>query len=342
MPILRLSDRRPEPSTGELVDTLIPPPRFDKVRFDTYLPQPGEPTQAAAVELCRAFVQRATRAAGQDDSWLRRVFGRKPAVPAKPGFYLDGGFGVGKTHLLASMWHAAPGPKSYGTFVELTNLVGALGFGTTVQRLSEHRLLAIDEFELDDPGDTMLITQLVAKLTEAGVHVAATSNTLPDKLGEGRFAAVDFLREIHSMATKFEVVRVEGADYRHRGLAEPPEPWTEAELAEAAAATPNASLDDFDELCRHLADVHPSKYGRMVDGVEAVHIRGVRAAPGQDVALRLVALADRLYDRAVPVRISGQPLSALFTEEMLNGGYRKKYLRATSRLTALARDLARS
>ena len=64
--------------------------------------------------------------------------------------------------------------------------------------------------------------------------------------------------------------------------------------------------------------------------------------PDQDVALRLVALADRLYDRAIPVRVSGQPLSELFTEEMLHGGYRKKYLRAVSRLTALSRDLVNS
>ncbi|WP_232791580.1 cell division protein ZapE, partial [Amycolatopsis sp. M39] len=60
--------------------------------------------------------------------------------------------------------------------------------------------------------------------------------------------------------------------------------------------------------------------------------------PDQMVGLRLVALADRLYDRAIPVVVSGVPLPELFGEEMLNGGYRKKYLRAISRLTALARD----
>ena len=34
-------------------------------------------------------------------------------APAGPGgVYLDGGYGVGKTHLLASLWHAAPGARS--------------------------------------------------------------------------------------------------------------------------------------------------------------------------------------------------------------------------------------
>jgi Predicted ATPase len=59
--------------------------------------------------------------------------------------YLDGGFGVGKTHLLAALWFAAPGPKAYGTFVEYTNLVGAMGFAATVEALSTRRLVCIDE-----------------------------------------------------------------------------------------------------------------------------------------------------------------------------------------------------
>jgi cell division protein ZapE len=79
----------------------------------------------------------------------------------------------------------------------------------------------------------------------------------------------------------------------------------------------------------------------MLEGVSMVHLRDVRPAPDQTVGLRLVAFADRLYDSAIPVVVSGEPLPTLFTEEMLNGGYRKKYLRAISRLTALARDAAK-
>jgi len=51
-----------------------------------------------------------------------------------------------------------------------------------------------------------------------------------------------------------------------------------------------------------------------------------------------VVLADRLYDRDLPVVASGIGLDRLFAEEMLGGGYRKKYFRAISRLTALARE----
>ena len=89
--------------------------------------------------------------------------------------------------------------------------------------------------------------------------------------------------------------------------------------------------------CKALARIHPSKYGRLLDGVTAVHLKDVKPAPDQSVGLRLVAFGDRLYDRDIPVAVSGQPLSELFTEEMLRGGYRKKYLRAVSRLVALSR-----
>ncbi|WP_158894365.1 cell division protein ZapE [Amycolatopsis anabasis] len=340
MSAAHLTDRHPEIGADELITALVPPPRFDRVRFSTYVPNPDEPSQAGAVTACAAFSGRINAVADRKPkSRLRALFGGGQAAdPGPMGLYLDGGFGVGKTHLLASTWHEAPSPKAYGTFVELTHLVGALGFAEAVRRLSEHRLLAIDEFELDDPGDTMLVTRLLRELTTAGVYVAATSNTLPDKLGEGRFAAEDFLREIQSLSQRFTVVRVDGPDYRHRGLPDAPPPVTEAGLDASVAAHPGSTVDDFDALCEHLARLHPSRYGRLVDGIEVVHLRGVRSAPDQNVALRLVAFADRLYDRAIPVVVSGQSLSTLFTEEMLLGGYRKKYLRAVSRLTALARD----
>jgi cell division protein ZapE len=251
--------------------------------------------------------------------------------------YLDGGFGVGKTHLLASLWHAAPEPKAFGTFVELTNLVGALGFASTVDALAGHRLLAIDEFELDDPGDTVLVSTLLARLVEAGVRLAATSNTLPEALGEGRFAAADFMREIQGLAAHFDVLRIDGDDYRHRGLPQAPPPLPDDEV-QRSAEREGATLDDFAALVRHLARVHPSRYGPLLDGVQAVHLLGVAPVADQAAALRLVVLADRLYDRDLPVVASGVPFDRVFTPELMRGGYRKKYFRAVSRLVALARE----
>ncbi|MBQ1090387.1 cell division protein ZapE [Streptomyces sp. B93] len=344
---LSLCAREPHVPADRLVAEMVPPPRFDSVRFGTYIPDPNQPSQSEAVRVLEGFAA-GLGGAGATGTGRRGLFGlgRAKAKPATGprGVYLDGGYGVGKTHLLASLWHATPAEpalKAFGTFVELTNLVGALGFQQTVRTLSGHRLLCIDEFELDDPGDTVLVSTLLGKLVDAGVALAATSNTLPGKLGEGRFAAADFLREIQGLSAHFRALRIDGEDYRHRGLPEAPPPFTDEQVTKAAYATEGAALDDFPRLLDHLAKVHPSRYGALTDGLRAVCLTDVRPVPDQSTALRLVVLADRLYDREVPVLASGLPFDQLFSEEMLKGGYRKKYFRAISRLTALARDAGR-
>ncbi len=331
---LALVDRSPSVPPERILADLVAPPRFAAESFDTYRPDRDEPTQAVALARLEAYARQVV--AGPNRSWWRR----RSAPPCPNGIYLDGGFGVGKTHLLAALWrsvHTLDQPALFATFVELTHLVGALGFAETVERLSAHRLVCIDEFELDDPGDTVLVSSLLSRLAEAGVRLAATSNTLPGRLGEGRFAAQDFLREIQGLAERFEVVRVEGPDFRHRGLPEAPDPLDEASLR-ALPTDQAVALDDFTTLCAHLAALHPSRYGALLDGVSAAYWSNVQPVSDQAVALRLVVLADRLYDRSVPLRTSGVPLDELFTPDLFAGGYRKKYQRAVSRLVALGRE----
>lgn len=344
--IIHLTERNPQVSAEELVAGLHPSYRFGEVSFDSYIPDPNQPTQSEAVTALRDFA--ASIGSGKSDSgFFGKLFGgsknggkgngkNKPA-----GIYLDGGFGVGKTHLLASLWHAAPGPKAFGTFVEYTNLVGALSFRKAVDVLSTYKLVCIDEFELDDPGDTVLMSRLMRELADAGVKIAATSNTLPGSLGEGRFAAVDFKREIQVLSDQFTVIRIDGEDYRHRGLPAAPEPVDDdAALEFAQAHFPGKSLseDSFPALLEHLSKVHPSRYRQFIDGIEVMVLHNVETITAQNVALRFVVLADRLYDRDVPIVSSGVPFDQLFTEEMMNGGYMKKYFRTVSRMTALARE----
>ncbi|MCX6433242.1 MAG: cell division protein ZapE [Actinobacteria bacterium] len=329
-----LTARHPSLTVAGLVDEFVPPPHFTDVRFDTYVPDAARPTQAAAVGALEAFAGRVAEPAPA----RRSIFRRAAPPEGRAGVYLDGGFGVGKSHLLAALWHAVPGPKRFGTFVEYTNLVGVLGFRTAVEALKENRLVCIDEFELDDPGDTVLMSTLLGELVDAGVHLAATSNTLPDKLGEGRFAADDFLREIQGLSAHFDVLRIEGDDYRHRGLPPAPDPLADDAVRALAESTPGAAFDEFDPLLKHLATIHPSRYGALVGGIDLLALSQVRTITDQAQALRMVVLVDRLYDRDVPVVASGVALDRLFSEEMLRGGYRKKYFRAVSRLVALARD----
>lgn len=328
--LVALSDRSPKVAPDELISGLVPPPQFEDVSFAGYRTDDSEPSQAQARDKLEEFT-----ASSNSKGLFGKLFSKGKAGPK--GVYLDGGYGVGKTHLLASAWHANEKPATFGTFVEYTNLVGALGFARARDDLSQMKLVCVDEFELDDPGDTVLMSRLMRELTDAGVKIIATSNTLPGALGEGRFAAQDFLREIQALADQFEVYRIDGQDYRHRSVSEPADPIPADQLdAEASGLDGVVARDDFQTLLDHLSTVHPSRYGRMVDGVDAAVWEDVQTIDNESVALRFVALVDRLYDRNVRIINSGQALNKVFTDESLAGGYRKKYMRCLSRLTALS------
>ncbi len=316
----------------EIIDHLIPPRQFRTATVDSYRPDPEYVSQQEAVDAVRAF----------SDVWghsATRFFGRRRYKDALPGIYFDGGFGVGKTHLLAALWHSAPGRKYFGTFIEYTALVGALGYSATVQLLRGANLICIDEFELDDPGDTRLMSRLLGELVASGTRLAATSNTPPNALGEGRFAAVDFLREIDSLAARFTIIRIDGLDYRRRALDGHAVSVTEVEFEKALEEIDGpVAVDDFGTVIRHLSTVHPSRYVKLVDGLVCVGLTNVRVLQSQTDALRFVAFVDRLYDGQVRVLATGVPLDQVFAEDMLAGGYRKKYLRAASRLISLTSD----
>lgn len=319
----RLVDRDASLTAEEMVAHLVPPRQFSGASLDNYRPDRDYPSQGAAVAAIRNF-----------SAEVRGGLFRKKAPAVKPGIYLDGGFGVGKTHLLAALWHLSRGRKYFGTFIEYTALVGALGYAQTVQLLKGASLIAIDEFELDDPGDTRLMARLLNELANTGTRIAATSNTPPNALGAGRFAAQDFLREIDSLAARFETLRIDGLDYRRRDV-QAHARVSEHVPEELAGIGGRTTLDPFDGVLRHLATVHPSRYVKLVEGLSAVGLTGVHPFVNQTDALRFVAFVDRLYDAQVRIVADGAPLDAVFAEEMLSGGYRKKYLRAVSRLIAL-------
>jgi cell division protein ZapE len=149
-------DRHPTVLPQRLIAQLIPPPTFAEVSFATYRPDPAERTQAAAAAACQEFCRQAVeRRAGR-----RKLFGKRAVLPGV-GLYLDGGFGVGKTHLLASaydqMLDDGANPKAFATFGELTQLAGVFGFVECIDLLAGYTAVCIDEFELDDPGNRQAV-----------------------------------------------------------------------------------------------------------------------------------------------------------------------------------------
>jgi cell division protein ZapE len=116
---MRLTERYPEVNLERLLESFAPPPRFQGATFATYHPDPRYPSQALAKARLRGWVHDRPR------GLLR------PRMPGPQGVYLDGGFGVGKTHLLVAAYWEAPGPKAFLTFEELTYALGLMGLKPT-------------------------------------------------------------------------------------------------------------------------------------------------------------------------------------------------------------------
>ena len=300
----------------------VPPPRFGRVSFDAYLP--AHPSQRDALATVRDFA--GWRPARPRFRWSR------VAPPPVAGLYLDGGFGVGKTHLMAAAWHASPEPrKVYLSFAELVAAIGVLGMRGALEALGHERLYCVDEFELDDPGNTLIVKTFLAAVFERGARVVTTSNTAPEAQGRGRFDAAAFRREIQSIAERFTVVAIDGPDHRsgraHRRLLRP------GDLRHAPGGAVETA---WDELHGALERIHPVRYGAWVRGAPAWIVHGVRPIPDQQGALRFVHLVDKLYDQRVPLWLEGDlTLDELFDAHYAGGAYAKKHDRCRSRVAEL-------
>jgi len=327
--VIDLTRRHPQVAPQELLASFVPSPRFADVRFGNYVPNPDFASQAAARDTLAAFAGRASRPVPK-----LRLFRRGP-TPGE-GWYLDGGFGVGKTHLLASTYHAFDGRKAFLSFQELLYTIGAFGMTEAIRAFGPYRLLAIDEFELDDPGNTHMLNTFLAQLMPGGTHVVTTSNTEPGALGQGRFNAADFQRQITAIADRFEALRVDGPDYRARG-GPPSAPLTPDEYGRWRATRDEATVADLDHraLNRHLLDVHPARFGKLLAGVRSVGVRDVTVMPDQNIALRFVHFVDKAYDLGVELALTGAALPTLFPDTYRHGAYAKKYSRCLSRLSEL-------
>lgn len=315
---------------AKLEQSFVPPPHFIKASFENFESNPSYPSQAEALAMIRAYVHDIRL---EHPNFLARLIGRKPKKNLPHGIYLDGGFGVGKTHLLAAAFHAYHGKKAYLSFQELMFYVGLKRLHGAVSSLSKLGLLVIDEFELDDPANTRIVTNLINQLVAKGVHVLTSSNTPPGALGEGKFSVHDFARELGELTQHFKLVRIDGDDYRmsHPSLSGCSR-WSNGE-------SPRAQLTfAFDELLEILSSAHPMRIRQSLHGVRSIAIQSVQPVKDPHNALRLVYFIDKIYDNDVALSVDASiPLRELFQKRYFHGGDTKKYLRALSRLEELTR-----
>ncbi len=318
-----------------------PPPRFAAATFSNY--RPTHPSQEQAVRRLEQLL--ASLQPARNQRGLFRLLQKQK--PAGSGLYLDGGFGVGKTHLLAAAYHAADTDlKAFMSFQELVYRVGVRGIAAAAEDFRGLRLLLLDEFELDDPGNTLIVKSVLQSLFAQGTRVVTTSNTPATAQGEGRFNASDFAREIQGIAAHFDSLRLDGPDYRVRSSAGPV-PHIPGCADPAEGGKPPVVTASWPELLAVLRDLHPMAYGPLLAQVGTLYLNGVDTIPNQNDALRFVHFIDRLYDLRVSLRFGVQPhlaadLRALFAAGYRDGAYQKKHDRCVSRLIELHGESAAS
>lgn len=325
---------RPDPA--ELVAGFVPPPRFAGKRFDDYHPDPRHPSQAEAVARLQAIADelRAESRTGLGRT-LRSLLGS--GARRGSGVYLDGGFGVGKTHLLAALWNESGVRGAYLSFDELVYTIGLLGVEGTRAAFRGLKLAAVDEWELDDPGNLKMAIAFLRGALADGMRIATTSNTVPNELGSGRFDQKRFASEIEELSAAFEVLEIGGEDFRHRRFqADPGRRYflDDAALDQAIARGGERTLAaDFPALLAALGQVHPIRYVALVEALGELLVRGVAPIAHLYDGLRWVHFVDKLYDRAVPLAMSSNAaLGELFPRAFLTGAYGKKFSRCLSRM----------
>jgi len=332
------SDLRTEIQFKHLREHLVPPPRFERATLQTYIADSNFPSQAQAKRDLQAFID----SLNQSQNGFQKLFGAFSKKETQIGIYLDGVFGIGKTHLLASVFHAVHSPKKlYLSFTELMYFIGLLGLEKCAAELSTYRLICIDEFELDDPGNTTMSLGFLSRVMEKNVAIVATSNTPPLRLGEGRFDVRNFQREIGEIAKRFKTVQIDGKDYRqklaqeksaHTSFWRLPDVKTAFANFQATKARKKLYLDESD-LFAMLRRYHPMHYFELAENLSAIFIHNIGQIHDQFDALRFVYFVDKLYDDKVQVFASARvEIEHLFPETFYQSAYAKKYWRCISRL----------
>ncbi len=164
-------------------------------------------------------------------AWMR-LFARDDGL--RGGLYLVGPVGTGKTHLLASIFHALSTPVTDGA----RPVACAYTHSSALFRAQEPpdayaervaaraRVLCLDEVELDDPAGEVRLIAVLRALRERGVTLAATSNAEPDAFVSAEMSGRDRLERFISeeFAAQYHVVLVRGDDFR-QGLEKEGRAW---------------------------------------------------------------------------------------------------------------------
>ncbi|MDX1438470.1 MAG: AFG1/ZapE family ATPase [Rubricoccaceae bacterium] len=333
------------PEDVTAADSLFAPPeRFRHVSFASYQPQTS--SQDLARKSAKSFVEKVRRRYS-----IQRLFrGLRGDDGLGSGLYLVGPVGTGKTHLLASIYHALhPGVPC--AFVHSSQLFRSAERPEDYAKAlaSAFRLLLIDEIELDDPAAEARLIGVLKALKKLRVTVAATSNAEPEKFVSAEFGRDRLERFIsEEFRRQYRVVFVGGEDYRKR-LQKPGKAWigpsdqTERAMRSVFESAPGSrKWITFSDLLNMATETERTALSNNLVQYRELYIADISVGNTDD-ALRLLRIIDDLYGSNNPPTLyftAEEPPAQWFapsgSQNSLERGIAEKFARTVSRLNALA------
>jgi len=301
-------------------------------------------------------------------SFFDSLFAQKKE-PIK-GCYLWGGVGRGKTFIMDLFFDVLPIKNKkrlhfhhfmkdiHQRLSQVKQIKNPLR--VIAQELSqEFSILCLDEFMVHDIGDAMILSELLAGMSQEGITLLTTSNTAPENLYLDGLQRSQFLKTISHINQHCHILHVDsGIDYRekekvdntvyyspnsaeniqyiHQWLAS--NQHVEQDISSITLQSrqvdvlyhyEHAIWFSFDVLCK--TNRSRSDYIELIEHFKVIVITGLHVMDDQanDVIRRFITLVDVFYDNKITLVIS----SEVAIEDLYEGSFLKfEFKRTISRL----------
>lgn len=318
-------------SIDECFNELRPHPKFKDCTFESYHDDKAYPSQAELKEILRNISN------SQKKKTKRSFFSKKQKEhKIAKNIYIDGTYGIGKTHLLSACFHNFKGTKAFLSFLELTYFMNFLGLEKTIEFFKPIDLLLIDEFDLDDPATTRMVARFIESINNE-TTIITTSNRLPKELGGGKFDTTQFARELGVISNTFDTITVEGKSFRIN-LASWQAVYSNksfSDVLNSYEAKRDKLLVDFNDLMKKLQDNHPFKFFVIPKNFDAIFIENFKPFTQLNDALRFTIFIDHCYYHDTKLFFNCEINEDIFSKEIMETSFERQFLRCNSRLDEL-------